>query len=184
MPVDTTKLMVGAGDFYTFPVGYDDSLIIATASPTLTGLTYMGATDGGVNLTVAKSYANHTVDQTADWVASTITERSARVETNLAEVTHQNLALALNGGTTASTVSWDTYTPVTDLIVSPETYVGLAVVGNTFAGKKRIVVIRKALNIADVAFAFQKDAKTMYGVSWAGHYVSQSLAPFVVYTQH
>lgn len=182
--VQATSLMVGPGNLYVAAFGTDDSLVVAGAAPSWTGWTYMGATDDGINLTVAKSYANHKVDQVADWVASTITERSAQIEVNLAEPTLANLQLALNGGTTASTANWDSYTPDNDLVATQETYHAVGVEGITLGGKKTVLIIRKVLNVADVKFAYKKDAKTMFACSWAGHYVSNTTAPFIQYIAH
>jgi hypothetical protein len=186
MAIQAVNLMVGPGQLFhkPFDESWDPVAIISGGSPDFSLFTDTGATDDGINITIAKSYTNHTVDQVADWVASTITERSSKAEVNLAEPTHENLQLALNGGTTASVnPSWDKYEPNTDLIATQEEYTTLAVLGNTLGGKKRVLVIPKALNIDDVAFAYKKDAKTMFACSWGGHYVSEMLPPFIVYTQ-
>jgi hypothetical protein len=186
MAIQAVNLMVGPGRLYykPFDLTWDPATLIASAEPTFTGLTDIGATDDGINITVAKKYTNHVVDQTADWVASTITERSARAEVNLAEPTLTNLSLALNGGTTASVnPSWDKYEPNTDLVATQESYTTLVVLSNTLGGKKRLLVLNKTLNVDDVAFSYKKDAKTMFGCSWGSHYVSDTVAPFIVYTQ-
>lgn len=177
-------IMVGPGKIYTAPVGTDDSLVIATSVPSYTGWTYAGLTDGGVDFSIEKTYANHTVDQSPDWVASTITERHALAATNLVTTTLANLQLGLNSGTVTTGANWDTYTPITDLIATQETYTALLIVGNTLAGKIRMLGVRRCLSVDKLSMPFKKDSKTMYSVSWAGHFVSDTVAPFVVYTQH
>jgi hypothetical protein len=170
------ELLIGAAKVRLAPVGTDDLAIIAAADPDWTGWTYQGLTDGGVNASLQKSYANHTVDQSPDWVASTITERHASIATTLAAFTLDKLKAANNGGTivtgVGTTGAWDSWEPITDVIETPEEYTALA-----------LVVVRRTLSVENMDFAFTKEAKTTLGVSWAGHFVSDETAPVVVYTQ-
>jgi hypothetical protein len=186
MTITTSVMMVGPGRVRTAPFGTDDSLIVAAYTPSWTSWTDLGSTDGGVNMSIAKNYANHTIDQTADWVASTITDRHVTLQTNVVESGDlAKLSLVNNGGVTASTnPSWTSYAPNTDLISTQETYIAVAVEGITLGGKKRIIVARKVLNVSSIAFDFKKDGKTMLGLSFAGHFVSDALAPFIVYSQN
>lgn len=186
MTVTSANLMVGPGRLRWAPVGTDDSLIVAAPTPTWTGWNDVGMTDGGLAMSIAKNYATHSVDQAADWVASTITERHFVIQTSLAESGKiANLSLVNNGGVTASpNASWQKYEPNTDLIATQETYIAVAVEGNTLGGKKAIVVVRKVLNVESIAFDFKKDGKTMFGLSFAGHYVSDTTPPFAMYTQN
>lgn len=186
MTISTAQMMVGPGRVRYAPVGTDDALIVAAYTPSWTNWTDIGSTDGGVNMSIAKSYANHTIDQTAFWVASTITEEHVTLQTNIVESGDlAKLSLVNNGGVTASTnPSWTSYAPNTDLISTQETYISVAVEGITLAGKKRIIVARKVLNVDSIAFDFKKDSKTMLGLSFAGHFVSDALAPFIVYSQN
>lgn len=186
MTITTSNMMIGPGRLRYATFGTDDTAIIAGGStPVWTNWSDAGSTDGGCSMSIAKTYANHTIDQTADWVASTITERHATLQTSVVESGDlSKLNLVNNGGVNASpNASWTSYTPNTDLIATQETYIALAVEAKTLAGKSRIIVIRKALNVDSVAFDFKKDAKTMYALSIAGHFVSDALAPFVVYSQ-
>jgi hypothetical protein len=184
--VNTADMMIGPGKLRYAPVGTDDALIVATYTPNWTSWTEVGATDGGVQMSIAKDYANHSIDQVADWVASTITERHTTVQTSVVEAGNlAKLALVNNGGTTTPSFnpSWAKYEPTTDLIVTQETYISVALEGVTLAGKKRIIVARRVLNVDSVSWEHKKDGKTMYGLSFAGHYVSDTVAPFVVYSQ-
>lgn len=184
--VDTANMMIGPGKLRWAAVGTDDALIVAAYTPSWTGWTDVGATDGGVQMSIAKDYANHTVDQVADWVASTITERHVTVQTSVVESGNlAKLALVNNGGTLTASFnpSWDKYEPTTDLIATQETYIAVALEGITLAGKKRIIVARRVLNVDSVSWEHKKEAKTMLGLSFAGHYVSDTVAPFVIYSQ-
>lgn len=186
MAITTATMMVGPGRVRWAPVGTDDALIVAAFTPAWSGWSDIGATDGGVNMSIDKNYANHSVDQTPDWVASTITDRHTTLQTSVVESGDlAKLSLVNNGGVTLSTnPSWTSYEPNTDLISTQETYIAVAVEGITLGGKKRIIVIRKVLNVDSVAFEFKKDAKTMLGLSLAGHFVSDAKAPFIVYSQN
>lgn len=186
MTINTSQMMVGPGKLRYAAVGTDDSLIVAAFTPSWTGWTEVGATDDGVNMSIAKNYANHTVDQSPDWVASTITDRHTTLQTNVVESGDlARLSLVNNGGLTLSTnPSWTSYQPNTDLISTQETYIALAVEGKKLNGKTQIIVIRRALNVDSIDFAYKKDAKTMLAMSLAGHYVSDSIAPFIVYSQN
>lgn len=185
-------LMVGACKIYsaatiTDPTTQELPLLGTGGVPDFSTWTYQGLTDGGTQVAIEKSYANHTVDQSPDWIASTITERHATVGTNLAVATLDKLKLANNGGAITTGVGtgalWDQWEPEVDVIENPETYIALALYGRKLSGKKMIVVIRRCLSVDNTEFAFVKDGKTMFSVSWAGHFVSDTVAPMRVYTQ-
>ncbi len=185
MAIVAGDIIVGPGKLRIAPLNTDDSLIVAGASPVWApAWVDAGLTDDGLNLAIEKSYANHSVDQSPDWVASTITERHASIATNLVTTTLENLKSALNGGTITTGANWKKFEPNSDVIAVPETYVMLAIEGNNQSGKKVIVVVRRCLSVDNVSMPFKKDAKTMFSVSWAGHFVSDTTAPFVVYTQN
>jgi hypothetical protein len=186
MTITTATMMVGPGKMRWAPFGTDDALIVAAFTPNWTGWSDVGSTDGGINLSIAKSYANHTVDQSPDWVASTITERHFSVQTNVVESGDlSKLSLVNNGGLTLSTnPSWTSYQPTTDLISKQETYIAVAIEGVKLNGKSQIIVVRKVLNVDSVNFDFKKDAKTMLALSFAGHFVTDAIAPFIEYSQN
>lgn len=192
------ELMVGPGKIYTInPGGLGQGItdpattevagILAAVPPVFTPWDYAGLTDGGTQAALEKSYANHTVDQAPDWIASTITERHASVSTNLVAATLNNLSKANNGGLITTGVgtgaAYDKWEPTIDTLENQEIYLGLAIHGRRLDGRRMIVVIRKVLSTDNMTFPFQKDSKTMFSVNWAGHYVSDTVAPMVVYTQ-
>lgn len=185
--VNTSQMMVGPGRLRWAPVGTDDTQVVAAYTPNWTGWTDVGSTDGGVKMSIAKNYANHTVDQVADWVASSITERHVTVQTSVVESGDlSKISLLNNGGTTTPSFnpSWDKYEPVVDLIATQETYIMLGLEGKALDGKRAIIVARRVLNVDSIAFEFKKDGKTMLGLSFAGHYVNDTTPPFVFYKQN
>jgi len=190
------ELMVGPGKLRVIdPGGLGQGLadntaeltVIAAATPDWSAWTYMGLTDGGLQVAIEKSYANHTVDQAPDWVASTITERHPTVGTNLVAATLNNLSRANNGGVITTGVgtagAWDSWTPTIDTLETPEKYLGMAVEGRRLDGKRMIIVLRKVLSVDNMSAPFTKDGKTMFSVNWAGHFVSDTTASVAVYTQ-
>lgn len=181
-------IMVGPGKLRTAVVGVDELAVIAGATPVWgSEWTYQGLTDGGVQASLQKSYANHSVDQAPDWVASTITERHASIATSLAIATLDKIKLANNGGEIVTGVgtgaAWDRWEPTVDTLETPETYLCLAIEGRRQDGKRMISVVRRALSVDNMDFSFTKDGKTMWSVSWAGHFVSDTVAPVAIYTQ-
>jgi hypothetical protein len=183
MAIDVADMMVGPGRMRWAETGTDDALIVAGNVADWTGWNDVGPTDGGLSLAIAKDYANHEIDQTPDWVASTITSRRMTIQSSLVAAGNlTTLSLVNNGGVIASTnPSWTSYEPETDLISVQEKYIMVAVEGVTLEGKPVIDVVRRVLNVDSVAFEYKKDAKTMFGLSFAGHFVSDSVAPFIRY---
>lgn len=165
----------------------DLAVLGASGATDWSGWEYFGLTDGGLQASIEKSYANHTVDQAPDWVASTITERHASLSTNLVAATLENLSRANNGGLITTGVGtgggWDSWQPIVDTLETPEDYIGLGIESRRLDGKKMVAVIRRALSTDNMSMAFQKDAKTMFSVNWAGHFVADDVSPIVVYTQ-
>lgn len=186
MTITTAQMMVGPGRVRWAPVGTNDAAIVAAYAPNWAGWTDVGATDGGVDMSIVKDYENHGVDQTPDWVASTIKSRHTTLQTSLVESGDlAKIALVNNGGVMLSTnPSWTSYEPNTDLISTQETYIAVGVEGITLAGKKRLIIIRKVLNVDSIASSFKKDGKTMLAMSLAGHFVSDAIAPWIVYSQN
>lgn len=185
--VNTSKMMVGPGRLRWAPVGTDDSLIVAGYTPTWTNWNDIGSTDGGVQMSIAKDYTNHTVDQVAYWVASTINEQHVTVQTNVVESGDLGaIALLNNGGTTSLSFnpSWDKYEPTIDLVATQETYVMVGLEGRALDGKRMIIIARRVLNVDSIQFEFKKDGKTMLGLNFASHYVSDTVAPYVIYKQN
>ncbi len=71
-----------------------------------------------------------------------------------------------------------------DLVAVQETYIAMSLEGVTLGGRKRIIVARRVLNVDSISFEFKKDGKTMYTLSFAGHYVSDTVPPWVIYSQN
>jgi len=142
----------------------------------------MGATDGGVKLIANQTYAVLSVDQIVDNPERRLTTREVTVETQLAEPTMANLALALNGGTAATAAGVATYDPVSSA-PGATTYMAIILDGVAPQAFRRRVIVRKALNTANVEQDYKKDGQAYWTVTFSSHYVSSSIKPFRVIDQ-
>ena len=177
MAVTASNLILGAANIYTAPFGTVEpaDAVIAPAVAWIDA----GATTDGVTITVSPDYTEIVADQVIDRVGSRMTSRTITVSTNLAEATLENLKLALAGGTVTAGTGKKTF----DLAVANSgepTYVALLIDGIAPGGKKRRIIVRKALSTDDVEFAYSKEDQTVYSVTFTAHYVTGATAPITV----
>ncbi len=183
--VVTTNLIQGQGWLYHAPFGTAEPADTAFATvPDDADWTEVGGTKDGVNLKVAEEWAAMEVDQIVDVPGRRRTKREFMIETNIAEGTLENLKLAMNGGTIAAAgtaaTAHRTLTPdYADAATQPN-YAALILDGYAPEGNVRRVVGRKMLSIEGTEFAYNKAEMTVLKVSFAGHYVSKTIAPFKV----
>jgi hypothetical protein len=182
MPVDVSDLTVGPSELWIKPYL---NAAAEPATPTTVfaaGWVFLGATDGGVNITVAQSFEQQYVDQTADPLASTPNERTIQIETTLTRVTLANLKIILNGGNITAAgsgaSSTETFEPITDLVANDPTYYAICARGKAPSGQHRDVFGRRVLVTDDVSYTAGKTDKSAFSVTWTGHYVSTSVGPF------
>lgn len=186
MSVTTTNLIQGAGDLYAADFGATEPADTAFADAPGDPFVDCGGTDGGVNLIVKQEYAELGVDQLVDTPERRLTKREFMVETNLAEVTVENLTLALNGNV-ASTTSGSGGTANTALTAGSSSpggtgpdYSALIFDGYGASAKRRRFIGRKMLQTGDVGQAYAKDKQTFLPVSFVGHFVSAAILPFKI----
>jgi len=189
MAVTTTNLIAGPGTLYTaaFGAAEPDSVDVGTAPATPTW-TDVGATQGGVKLTIDQSYFDLEVDQLVDVPERRITKRDTMLETSLAEPTLDNLSMALNGGTVTSSATYDEYDPDDGNSATQPDYVAVIFDGyapRTAAGVTNVrrVLVRKVLSTAGVGAEYKKDGQTLFPVKLSAHYVSASVKPFRIVDQ-
>jgi len=184
MAVDVTNLIAGPGTLYTGAFGATEPADSAVnTTPSASTWTDVGATQDGVNLNVIQEFFELEVDQIVDVPGRRLTKRDLQIQTNMAEPTLANLALALNGGTVTASASYSTYDPSDDTSATQPTYKALIFDGYAPEGLRRRVVARKALSIEGVESAYKKDEQTLFPVTFACHYVSTSIKPFRVIDQ-
>lgn len=186
------NLIQGTGVLYVAAVGATEPDDGAVHNPPASGTwTDLGFTKDGVTMRVEQEYSELEVDQLVDVPGRRLTKREFVVVTNLAEVTLDNLKVALNGGTVtdgatsaASGVSaTDTFEPEAHDGNNNPTYKALIFDGVAPSGLARRVIVRKALQVANVEFAYEKDGQTVYTVEFRAHHVSNAVKPFKVVDQ-
>jgi hypothetical protein len=179
MPVTASNLALGPGDIYSGNFGVTEPADTAINTAPGVGWTSRGGTQDGVNLIVDQKYTALEVDQVVDVVARRLTSRDIQVETNLAELTLDNLKTALNGGTVEVDGDSDTTSYELDYATSATQpgYYALLIDAYGPNSKRRRIVIRKTLSTDKVAFAYSKDKQSVYTVQFSAHYVSSSISP-------
>lgn len=190
MPVQSSDLTVGPTDIYW--ALFTDATATEPTSPETApaaSWVYVGATDGGVTLSIAQTYQAQYVDQVADAMASSLDTREFQAEFSLTRVTLENLKTFLNGGTITTSGTGATQTkkfePVVDLVANDPIYFKLLFRGKApdsedgFSGQKRDVVLRKVLQVNDLGYNTGKVDKSVFTVSVRSHFVSNSVAPFM-----
>jgi hypothetical protein len=179
MSVTTTNLIQGPATLYkgdyqaTEPA---DSAINTT--PAASAWTDLGGTQDGVKLSVDQTYSELEVDQITLRVGSRLTKQDFTIETSLAEATLENLAITLNGGTTASGSGWKSFDPNVSSSATQPNYFAIILDGYAPEQLRRRIIGRRMLNTDSVEVAYTKDKQTLIPAKFAGHYVSDVITPF------
>lgn len=179
MSVSVTNLTQGPGTLYRGAFGQAEPADTqVNTTPAASGWTDVGGTLGGVDLTIEQKYKELEVDQIVDTVGRRLVSREAGVETNLAEPTLANLALALNASAPVTGAGFAYYEPPNDTSASTPTYCALIFDGIAPGGFTRRVFLRRSLSTATIKATWAKDKQTGIPVSFAAHYVSAAIKPF------
>lgn len=141
-----------------------------------TGWTNVGATDGGTTATIIQTYFDHEVDQVDIPVGAQRTKLAITAATTMAESTLANLRRALNQAISAATKLEIS----ADHANAQPNYSAVLMQGPGPAGAPRLFIVRKVLSTANVAYDNKKGAVTGIPVTFAGYYISSSIAPFVI----
>ncbi|MEU5448657.1 hypothetical protein [Streptomyces californicus] len=179
MAYSETNLALGPGEIYSGVFGVTEPADTTINSTPGVGWTSRGGTQDGVNLIVDQKYTALEIDQAVDVVGRRLTSRDIQVETNLAELTLDNLKVALNGGTVEVDEDSDTTSYELDYATSatqPD-YSALLIDAFGPASKRRRIIVRKTLSTDKVAFAYTKDKQSVYTVQFSAHYVTSSISP-------
>lgn len=174
MPVTSTNLIQGPAVLYSGLFGATEPATVATTPST--GWTDVGGTKEGAELTIADEYAVLDVDQIIYEIARRRTKRVVSIKTSLAEATLANLALAIANTAPAANV----LTADDGLAAFAPAYGAVLMDGIAPGGFRRRVIVRKTLPTDSVGVAYKKDGQTLIPVTWTAHWVSSSIAPFIV----
>ena len=172
--VTSSNLIQGPATLYVGAFGATEPTDVATSPGA--GWSDIGGTRDGVELMIAKEYAVLSVDQIVDEIGRTVTSRKVSIKTVLAEATLANLARAVNETAPASNV----FTPDTGLAAFRPPYQAVLLDGIAPGGFRRRIIVRKVLATDSVGTAYKKDGMTVIPVTFTGHWVSTSIAPFLV----
>lgn len=184
MSVTITNLTMGPGTLFTGAFGATEPADSAVnTTPAASAWTDVGATDGGIKLTIDQKFTELTVDQVVDSLGRRLTQREIMIDTQVAETTLANLSLAMNGGTQATGSGYATLDPLNVTSATQPNYIALILDGYAPAGFRRRVIVRRALNTSSLQTELAKDKQGYFPVTFAGHYVSSSIAPFHVVDQ-
>lgn len=184
MGVTATNLIAGPATLHVGAFGAVEPLDTAVADDLDTEVWRdLGGTNDGVTLTVSREFFRLSVDQKADSPGRRLTERDATVNTNLAEGTLENLALALGqsedsvttGGTGATGFAAMDFAD-DDPGAEPD-YVAVILRGRAPGGRRRNVIVRKALSTEEVESSYVKDGQTLIPVTFSAHYVAEGVSP-------
>jgi hypothetical protein len=178
MPASASNLLVGAGSLWGADFGATEPTDAEVAAPLAAPWADFGATDGGVTVTVARDYFKLRMDQTVESPGRRLTELDVTLSTNLAEPTLENWAAALSDAasditTGAGFASMDIGGP--DEPGAEPDYKATIFRGRAPAGKRRLVIVRKALSFEEVESEYKRDDQTFIPITFGAHYVSQSV---------
>jgi hypothetical protein len=157
-----------------------DTNAALNATPAASSWTDVGGTTDGVKLAIANTYGELEVDQIVEVVGSRLTKRDTTVETNMAEVTLENLAYALNGGTSASGTGYKSYEPAAADSATQPTYSAVLFDGWAPSSFRRRFIVRKVLSTDSIELAYTKDKQTVLAVKLKAHYVSSAVRPYKI----
>lgn len=184
MSVTTTNLIQGPATLYKGAFGATEPADSAVnTTPAASAWTDLGGTQDGVKLSVDQTYGELEVDQITLRVGSRLTKQDFTIETSLAEATLENLALSLNGGTSASGSGWKSFDPNVTSSATQPNYFAVIMDGYAPSQFTRRVIGRRMLNTDSSELAYTKDKQTLIPVKFAGHYVSASVTPFHIVDQ-
>lgn len=189
MAVTATNLIQGPGTLYTGAFGATepaDSTV--NTAPASSAWTDVGGTKDGVKLTHNQEFAELEVDQIVDVVGRRLTKREFTIETNLAEATLANLALATNNAAPTASASYAYLEPANDTAATQPLYKahifdGYAPQDTSGNTMRRRVILRKGLSTDNVEYAYGKGDQTVLKVKFSGHFVSASIRPFRIIDQ-
>jgi hypothetical protein len=183
--VSVTNLIQGPGNLWTGSTAATEPVDTAVGSDPTTGWTNVGGTDGGVKLSIDQKFAELSVDQIVDSVGRRLTKRDIMIDTNLAEVTLANLALAMNNATAPATGTGSlALDPDATTAATHPTYFAVILDGVApGANFRRRVIARRCLNTSKVESTYAMDKQTFIPVTFTAHYVSSSILPFHIVDQ-
>jgi hypothetical protein len=181
-----SNIIAGPAELFRADFGATEPLDTAVTDPIGAPFASLGGTDDGVTLNVSHEWMNLRMDQIIDSAGKRKTGRTITVATNLVEGTLENLLLAIaqsadsidTGGTGGT--AWRGFEVEGDDSGEEPEYSSIILRGRAPGGKRRLFILRKALQVEDVESAYKKDDQWLIPVTFECHWVSTSIRPFRV----
>jgi hypothetical protein len=139
--------------------------------------TDIGATIDGVAVEIDQKYSQIEVDQVVDPVESRLVGRTVTVTTKVAEVTLDNLAMLMNGGTAGSGSGYESLTFDDTGAGERPTYYALIIDGYGPGGDRRRAIVRKVVQVKALKLENKKDDPQVFELEMLAHYVSSAIKP-------
>lgn len=173
---------MGPGTFYVADFGATEPDADAAGIASTPGAqwTDVGGTLGGLSVAFNQDIKGLEMDQIVMEVGGRITKQEVIFSAKLAEVTLDNLVLAMNGGTLTSGSGYDKYEPDLSGTENEPDYKAIIYDGFGAGGRRRRVVIRKSLNTENLEVEGTKDGQQVFAVKFKAYYVSSSIKPYQI----
>lgn len=181
--VTASNILQGAGTLWTAPFGEAEPADTAVASDPTGNWRDVGATDGGLEFVRSPDYSVLTVDQVSNPVGRRLVGEEIRFVTALAEATLENLDVVISGLTTNTGAGFESREPAADLAATADpTYYAFLFDGFAPGApqKRRRIIMRRGLVVAETRMAYTKDGKTMIPAEITAHYVSTSIREYKI----
>jgi hypothetical protein len=175
MSVTPKNLVQGPMDIFlgTFDgtVTREPAAAAVNSTPQASAWADMGGTKDGAQLNPNFKYSEMSVDQVLDTVGTRVSDRDLQVKTKLAELTLNNLQTAFNGGTITTGAGFATFDPNDGTAATQPAYFSILLWGYAPSSalgvvKRRMVILRKVLNIESPAIDNKKDAMGLIPVTF------------------
>lgn len=181
MTVTVTDLIEGPATLYYGVFGAAEPLDTeVNGTPAASAWTDLGATQGGVKVSINQTYTEMEVDQIIDIAGSRLTKRVVMITTNLAQPTLDNLARVMNTTAPVTGAGFKKLEPSGDTSATQPAYSAILLDGYAPNTKKRRVILRKTLSTEALDSEYKKDGMTLLPSGWKAHYVSSSIKPFAI----
>lgn len=180
MAVTPGNLALGPGTLYIGAFGVAEPADSAVDSAPGAGWTDVGATLGGISLSISQEFKELECDQLTMAAESRKTKEEVTLTVKLGEVTLDNLVYALTDGTVTDDTGFSYYEPAVSDSSNAPTYRALLFDGYGAGGARRRVIVRKVLNTSNVKIDSTKDDQQGYECEFKAHWVSAAIKPYKI----
>src|SRR5688500_10934762 len=182
MPGSATTLLVGPGALWDADCGPTEPVGTAVADARPGGGPHLGATDGAAAGTAARASRRVRTERTVGTPGRRLTSLDVSLATALAEPTLEDWRLSLADAASEITTGGAGATGYAAMdLGGPDEpgeepdYRAVIFRGRAPQGRRRLVIVRKALSVEEVESEYKKDDQTFIPVTFQAHWVSTSI---------